>query len=232
MALFGRNKTPVQPAPATSTAPQDEHQDVVEKEEDIKDLLEDVDVPEGQAGSADDSAHPDMNDVTAPDTSASLNGDGPTIIHPHQDNEDDTDDASEPEEPEAHDDVLGNDHEHEEELTSSSDEPKEEETPATIDIKTEDEEPEKEEEPEAEPEESEPESEAGNSEVVEDVDREVNDLISRLSNEAEGLDTEINNSEEKIKELQTEIDGHKARKEEIDKKVSALKAVVDGESAK
>ncbi len=227
MALFGRNKTPAQPTTDPAVDDQDEHNDVAGKEENIKDLLEDVDIPEGQAGATTNGTdQPNMDDITADDPSTTLSGDGPTIIHPHQDDEEATDSV----EPVIHDDVLSDNNEHEEELTAVNDEPKEEDSPATIDIKT-DEEPEKDEEPAMDsPDEPEPVSEPSNNEVVEDVDREVNDLITRLANEAEGLDTEINNSEEKIKELQTEIDGHKARKEEIDKKVSALRAVVDGSS--
>lgn len=248
MALFGRKKNEdtqsEQDAPAVATT-SDDHgitPDVAEKEEDIKDLLEDVDVPPGQAGSA-PADHPGAgSDITAPDTSTDLNSSGPTIIHPHAKDEDEPAEEITPDEPAEHDDALANNEEAHEEVSSASNEASEEPVEASdntedeashgIDIKTDDEPAEDNEdssEPESTADEKSHDSPSSN-EVVEDVDREVNDLVTRLSNEVEGLDSEIANSEAKIKELQSEIDGHKARKDEIDKKVAALKAVVDGSS--
>lgn len=66
----------------------------------------------------------------------------------------------------------------------------------------------------------------GGDGVIEDVDREVQDMIGKLEVESQNLDGQISSKTDQIGKLQTEIDAHNARKAEIDKKAVGLRQVV------
>jgi len=73
---------------------------------------------------------------------------------------------------------------------------------------------------------------ASPSQVVDDIDHEVNEIIERLSSERDTLEAEISGNNKEIKELQAQIAGHQERKAQIDKKIAGLKDVVDNEKLK
>lgn len=73
----------------------------------------------------------------------------------------------------------------------------------------------------------------GDAVAMEDVDREVNELIGKLETEAGKLDGDISNKNEQIKQLQGEIDAATSKKSELDKKIKSLRQVVEAsDSAK
>jgi hypothetical protein len=69
---------------------------------------------------------------------------------------------------------------------------------------------------------------SGSGEVaLQDVDREVNDLITKLEGEAEKLDKDMSDKKTQIDQLQAEIDNATAKKTELDKKIQSLHQVVE-----
>ena len=62
--------------------------------------------------------------------------------------------------------------------------------------------------------------------VVEDVDKNVNEMINKLDGESKRLDEEIADKTSQIQSLQKEIDAHNAKKAEVQKRVDGLRQVV------
>lgn len=67
---------------------------------------------------------------------------------------------------------------------------------------------------------------ADDAAVVEDVDKNVNEMIDKLDGESKRLDEEVADKTSQIQSLQKEIDAHNAKKAEVQKRVDGLRQVV------
>lgn len=68
--------------------------------------------------------------------------------------------------------------------------------------------------------------EEGSEEVVEDVDKNVGQMIEKLEGESKRLDEQIADKTTQIQSLQKEIDTHNAKKAEVQKRIDGLRQVV------
>lgn len=62
--------------------------------------------------------------------------------------------------------------------------------------------------------------------VVEDVDKDVHEMITKLESESQKLDQDIAEKNEQILTMQKEIDAHNTKKAAVQKRIDGLKAVI------